>query len=135
VGPPYGDFSLPAKPSHARPIVLVSAGVGITPLLAMLETLVAQHTDRYVRFLYAAPSHFVVCMGHQVIWLYGAPSHIVSAGVGITPLLAMLETLVAQRSDRYIYAQALYAALSRLPLVLHGFVCGTQWLPSRIRNS
>lgn len=44
VGPPYGDFVLapPSTPSsspssHPRPLVLLSAGIGITPLLCMAE--------------------------------------------------------------------------------------------------
>jgi ferredoxin-NADP reductase/predicted pyridoxine 5'-phosphate oxidase superfamily flavin-nucleotide-binding protein len=49
---PAGRFLL-ASPLQ-RPIVLVSAGVGITPLLAMLEAIVAECAERDVWFVHAA---------------------------------------------------------------------------------
>lgn len=36
VGAPLGDFVLPSK--QARPVVLVSAGVGLTPMISMIES-------------------------------------------------------------------------------------------------
>lgn len=46
---PAGDFSL--TPSR-KPLLLISAGVGITPLLAMLES--AVHSGRPIRFIHYA---------------------------------------------------------------------------------
>lgn len=46
---PAGDFSL--TPSR-KPLLLISAGVGITPLLAMLED--AVHSGRPIRFIHCA---------------------------------------------------------------------------------
>ncbi|MWV14918.1 NO-inducible flavohemoprotein [Pseudomonas sp. L-22-4S-12] len=46
---PAGDFSL--TPSR-KPLLLISAGVGITPLLAMLED--AVHNGRPIRFIHCA---------------------------------------------------------------------------------
>ena len=40
IGPPAGDFVLPDDQN--RPIVLLSAGVGLTPMISMLEALVAR---------------------------------------------------------------------------------------------
>jgi ferredoxin-NADP reductase/predicted pyridoxine 5'-phosphate oxidase superfamily flavin-nucleotide-binding protein len=48
---PQGDFVL--DPSSARPVVLVSAGVGLTPLVSMLHELVAEGT-RPVWFVHGA---------------------------------------------------------------------------------
>ncbi|WAC71069.1 NO-inducible flavohemoprotein [Roseateles sp. SL47] len=48
--PPCGDFVLQA--SSARPLVLVTGGVGITPAMSMLESVAA--SGRPVRFIHAA---------------------------------------------------------------------------------
>lgn len=47
--PPSGDFTLAAS---AKPLVLISGGVGITPTLAMLEA--ALETERPVHFIHCA---------------------------------------------------------------------------------
>lgn len=47
---PSGDFVMPRGDD---PLVLVSAGVGITPMLAMLHAAVAANTDRRVCFVHA----------------------------------------------------------------------------------
>ncbi|AZI34999.1 flavohemoprotein [Caenibius tardaugens NBRC 16725] len=43
VAPPAGEFFLADNPE--RPVVLLSGGVGLTPMVAMLETIAAQHPD------------------------------------------------------------------------------------------
>lgn len=48
--PPAGDFYLQPEPA---PTVLISAGVGLTPMLAMLETLVAAGRHTPIWFLHA----------------------------------------------------------------------------------
>lgn len=52
VSPPFGDFylNLDAK----TPVVLISGGVGLTPMASMLETLTQQGANRKVVFLHAA---------------------------------------------------------------------------------
>jgi ferredoxin-NADP reductase/MOSC domain-containing protein YiiM len=47
---PRGEFVLQ---DGANPILLVSAGVGVTPVLAMLHALAEQHTEREVWWLHA----------------------------------------------------------------------------------
>jgi ferredoxin-NADP reductase/predicted pyridoxine 5'-phosphate oxidase superfamily flavin-nucleotide-binding protein len=49
---PAGDFLLAS--ASRRPVVLVSAGVGLTPLLSMLHELVARGDDRPVWFVHGA---------------------------------------------------------------------------------
>src|SRR5205814_1489789 len=53
LGAPRGSFILP---DDERPIVFLGAGIGITPLLAMLEQLVRAADTREVWWLYSAPS-------------------------------------------------------------------------------
>lgn len=52
LGVPAGRFLFKSHPQ--RPIVLVSAGVGITPLMPMLEAIVAECAERDVWFVHAA---------------------------------------------------------------------------------
>ncbi|WP_409424150.1 NO-inducible flavohemoprotein [Pseudoalteromonas sp. RW-H-Ap-1] len=48
--PPAGDFFLK---DAASPVVLISAGVGQTPMLAMLETLLSGNTNQAISYLHA----------------------------------------------------------------------------------
>ncbi|HWK63397.1 MAG TPA: FAD-binding oxidoreductase [Rhizobiaceae bacterium] len=52
IGPPGGHFVLDSAP--LRPVVLVSAGVGITPLLSMAEHLAREEPGREIWFIHAA---------------------------------------------------------------------------------
>lgn len=54
VFPPFGTFTLK---SNLRPVALISAGVGITPMVSMLEQ--ALTTDQPVYFIHAAQNHDV----------------------------------------------------------------------------
>jgi nitric oxide dioxygenase len=54
VGPPCGEFTLEEKVGERRPLVLVSGGVGVTPVLAMLHAAVARGGDREIVFVHAA---------------------------------------------------------------------------------
>jgi ferredoxin-NADP reductase len=49
--PPAGDFLIP---DSTRPLVLVSVGVGLTPMMAMLHRLAQQNTGRQVWFVHGA---------------------------------------------------------------------------------
>ncbi len=51
VSAPHGNFTL--RPGH-DPVVLLSAGVGATPVLAMLHALVAETSQRQVWWFYGA---------------------------------------------------------------------------------
>ncbi len=52
---PAGDFALEKAliDQNEVPLVLISAGVGVTPVLAMLETQVAQNPNRPIVWAYA----------------------------------------------------------------------------------
>ncbi len=51
VGPPAGEFVLKATDT---PVVLMSAGIGITPVLAMLHQLAAEHSKRQILFAHGS---------------------------------------------------------------------------------
>ncbi|MGW8958879.1 NO-inducible flavohemoprotein [Paenibacillus sp. NPDC055715] len=52
VSAPAGDFTLD-RTDH-RPVVLISAGVGLTPMVSMLASLVRSALDRPITFIHAA---------------------------------------------------------------------------------
>ena len=54
VGPPSGNFTLDLNQPTTRPLVLLSGGVGITPLLAMLHAAVNEQPDRPIVFIHGA---------------------------------------------------------------------------------
>src|SRR5205823_5854961 len=54
VAAPRGNFVLR---EGARPVVLISAGVGATPVLAMLHALAREHNVRPVWWLHGARNH------------------------------------------------------------------------------
>jgi ferredoxin-NADP reductase/ferredoxin len=51
VAAPRGEFTLQ---SGERPVVLISAGVGATPVMAMLHALAAEHSEREVWWIHGA---------------------------------------------------------------------------------
>lgn len=54
VSAPFGDFTPELQSRH--PLVLLSAGIGITPMLSILRTLAIEHSTRPVLFAYATRS-------------------------------------------------------------------------------
>lgn len=54
IGPPCGEFFLDVAAKHDRPLVLLAAGVGITPILSMLQTALKEMPDRKIVFIHGA---------------------------------------------------------------------------------
>jgi PAS domain S-box-containing protein len=54
IAPPGGSFVLPG--SDERPVVMVSAGVGLTPMVAMLEAAAAQRRALHLQFIHSTQS-------------------------------------------------------------------------------
>ncbi|MBN4668124.1 flavohemoprotein [Pandoraea nosoerga] len=52
VSPPYGEFTTTLDAAH--PLVLLSAGVGVTPMMSMVATLAAKGSRREIVFAHAA---------------------------------------------------------------------------------
>ncbi len=55
VSAPAGDFYL--EPQEDKPVVLISGGVGITPMMSMLEALVDTKSTKEVSFIHASRNH------------------------------------------------------------------------------
>lgn len=64
VGAPAGEFVLPDRPE--RPVVLLSGGTGLTPMVAMLETIAEHHPDLPVHFAHGTLDGAVHAMGGHV---------------------------------------------------------------------
>ena len=56
VGPPCGEFFLDTTEHHTRPLVLLSAGVGITPIMSILLSALEAMPYRRIYFIHAALS-------------------------------------------------------------------------------
>jgi len=52
VTPPAGDFYLPDEPS--KPVVLLSGGVGLTPMVSILEAISAEYPELETHFVHGA---------------------------------------------------------------------------------
>ena len=61
--PPAGDFFLPDAPQ--RPVVLLSGGVGLTPVVSMIETIAGQHPALETHYVHGTTSSATHAMdGH-----------------------------------------------------------------------
>lgn len=64
VGPPAGEFFLADHPE--RPVVLLSGGVGLTPMVSMLEEIVANHAELPVHFAHGTLDGSTHAMGTHI---------------------------------------------------------------------
>lgn len=115
VAAPRGDFHLD---DDAAPVVLLSAGIGATPLLAMLHALAAQRSDREVWWLHVARDTDSLAFGAEVS--------------------ALIEQLPRARQHVYYAAevgrpdQAAIAALT-LPREAVAYLCGPEQFMTDMR--
>ncbi|KAF7932828.1 uncharacterized protein EAE98_004127 [Botrytis deweyae] len=56
VSPPQGEFFLDLQQNVDSPVVLISAGVGLTPMVSILNTLVERRSSRPISYIHAARS-------------------------------------------------------------------------------
>ncbi|MCM2458171.1 NO-inducible flavohemoprotein [Rhizobium sp. CG4] len=64
VTPPAGDFFLPDEPS--RPVVLLSGGVGLTPMVSMLEAIAKDYPELRAHFVHGALNSSTHAMDRHV---------------------------------------------------------------------
>ncbi len=113
VAAPRGEFVLG---DGDDPVVLLSAGIGVTPVLAMLHALVAQQSTREVWWLHTTKGRATHAMADEARRLLdalpNARSHIVYTSAADAP------APTDQRLDR--------SALARLdlPVTAQAYVCG-----------
>lgn len=78
LGAPRGSFAL--DPAGTGPVLLISAGIGVTPVLAMLGGLARAGSDRQVTWIHVARSGaehaFIVEAGELLAALPGSASHV-----------------------------------------------------------
>jgi nitric oxide dioxygenase len=65
LGPPCGEFTL-KQDASARPIVLISGGVGLTPMLSMLKTLTHQGVSTPIYFIHGTRNSSTHAMDNEV---------------------------------------------------------------------
>ncbi|MFD2629989.1 NO-inducible flavohemoprotein [Oceanobacillus kapialis] len=70
---PSGDFTLQKE---QKPLVLISGGVGLTPLISMLETTIKEQPERDVIFIHAAKSSQHHAMREHVESLSSKSNHV-----------------------------------------------------------
>jgi ferredoxin-NADP reductase/ferredoxin len=116
VAAPRGSFVLR---DGTRPVVLISAGVGATPVLAMLHALAREHTERQVWWLHGARNHEEHAFGAEADELlaalpdshrrvaYSRPTHADAPGAdhdlqGRLDLTALEQARVPQDADYYL---------------------------------
>lgn len=66
MGPPCGEFTLPAQLPSDRPIVLLAGGIGVTPLLSMAKALVKQGANAPIQFVHAARNSRVQALAGEI---------------------------------------------------------------------
>jgi nitric oxide dioxygenase len=78
---PAGEFTLDQLDS--RPVVLISGGVGLTPLVSMLNTIAETNPSRPITFIHAA-LHFTpkpkTTLTVQIVESYAFPGHLMAVG-------------------------------------------------------
>lgn len=84
VGPPAGEFFLADHPE--RPVVLLSGGVGLTPMVSMLETLAEQHPGLAVHYVHGTHDRSTHAMREHVRSLAAANAAIQVTDFHQTPL-------------------------------------------------
>ena len=113
VSAPFGELTLP---EHEAPLVLVSAGIGITPMIGFLHHLVHTESDRNVLVLHADRS--LANHAHRV-----EAAELVEALPGATQL-RWYEDLGAREADEVLRAGRIDLDGVELPAEAEIYLCG-----------
>lgn len=84
VAPPAGEFFLPEKVE--RPVVLLSGGVGLTPMVSMLHRLGAEAAETDVHFVHGAQNGKAHALKAEVAEIAGNCPHVKTAFFYAEPL-------------------------------------------------
>jgi len=131
VAAPRGEF---VAEDDARPILLISAGVGVTPTMAMLHELADRHTEREVWWIHGARSpreHPLAAEAHSLLAALAHAHEHVFYSQGPSGRLtgdALAALGVPAGSDAYICGPVSFMADMRKALAQHGVD------PGRIRT-
>lgn len=146
VAPPMGDFVL--HQDRENPVVLISAGVGLTPMVSMLDALIQNAPKREVRFIHACRHGGVHAFREHVAKVAAAhprvkakvhyefpraEDRVLPHEVGRIELSQLQDLLPSGEADFYVcgpkpFMQAQMAALQALkvpPERIHAEVFGT----------
>jgi ferredoxin-NADP reductase/MOSC domain-containing protein YiiM len=139
VAAPRGDFFLPDGHSDTTPVLLLSAGIGVTPVLAMLHALAAANSKRDIWWLHTARSTaehaFAAEAQHLLDGLANSSEHIYytaePAGTNLIPTgpSSPSRTVTRGRLDR----NALVAL--GLPVTATAYLCGPEAFMTAMRES
>lgn len=66
IGPPCGEFFYDPQEKHERPLMLVSAGIGITPILSILVSALRSQPDRTIHLVHGALNRRVHAFGQML---------------------------------------------------------------------
>lgn len=83
VAPPAGEFFLAGQPS--RPVVLLSGGVGLTPMVSMLESLARQGTQVPVHYVHGAQNGSTHAMRSHIRELASTSANITATTFYLEP--------------------------------------------------
>jgi nitric oxide dioxygenase len=78
VSHPFGEFFADPKEQSNGALVLISAGVGITPMVSILDTFIQEKKDRRISFIHATRSSDVQAFGPHIRETTAAHPHITS---------------------------------------------------------
>lgn len=119
ISPPCGEFFLDVEAKHQRPLVLLAAGIGITPILSMLQAAINTMPDRKIVLVHACLNEKVQAFRESIAELaekhpnltvvncYSepAPSGVERAKEDLTGLLEaeLIESLIPDRDGDYYF--------------------------------
>jgi nitric oxide dioxygenase len=63
---PFGEFYADPKENSNGALVLISAGVGITPMISILDTFIQENNNRRISFIHATRSSSVQAFGSHI---------------------------------------------------------------------
>lgn len=116
IASPRGDFHLT---DGGGPVVLISAGIGITPVLAMLHALFDARSDREIWWLHTTRNPETHCFAGEVDELIAALPH------------ARQQTVYTQTHGRL---NREYIASLGLPEAAEAYLCGPQGFMAQVRG-